>query len=292
MNISGKDESTDLADSQFKGNNENRMSYLPTDENKLLASGYRIQEHTSNDSNDLPMPNYSFTNTLRTFKNDKSPFASESSRFKLNDNFSQNYEGTNQLAANHNYNGNDTYCDDPHNMFNKPDSSGGSFKDPSPFNMNPPQLRSTYKRNHDNNSDSGSSANNSAFGNVGDNGPRRNYAYQLPGTSNYDSDFPGTETCFTTSATLFRTRLLQTIIIIKIIILGFYNMDALTSQGTIHHVTLYKDVIYDDYGFSVSDGLYERGVYINRIRKGGPADIVGLLRPFDRILQVPNQSYQ
>lgn len=63
-------------------------------------------------------------------------------------------------------------------------------------------------------------------------------------------------------------------------------MEALTSQGTIHHVTLYKDVIYDDYGFSVSDGLYERGVYINRIRKGGPADIVGLLRPFDRILQV------
>lgn len=181
------------------------MSYLPTDENKLLASGYRIQEHTSNDSNDLPLPNYSFTNTLRTFKNDKSPFASESNRFKLNDNFNQNYEGTNQLAANHNYNnGNDTYCDDPHNLFNKPDSSGGSFKDPNPFNMNPPQLRSTYKRNHDNNSDSGSSANNSAFGNMGDNSSRRNYdgqrtignfqlptAYQLPGTSNYDSDFPG-----------------------------------------------------------------------------------------------------
>lgn len=56
-------------------------------------------------------------------------------------------------------------------------------------------------------------------------------------------------------------------------------------------MTLYKDVIYDDYGFSVSDGLYERGVYINRIRKGGPADIVGLLRPYDRILQVGRYNY-
>lgn len=59
-----------------------------------------------------------------------------------------------------------------------------------------------------------------------------------------------------------------------------------TSNYDIYHVTLYKDAVYDDYGFSVSDGLYEKGVYINRIRKGGPADIVGLLRPFDRILQV------
>ncbi|XP_058445498.1 glutamate receptor-interacting protein 1 [Malaya genurostris] len=52
------------------------------------------------------------------------------------------------------------------------------------------------------------------------------------------------------------------------------------------HVTLFKDRVYDDYGFSVSDGLYERGVYINRIRSGGPADLVGMLRPFDRIVQV------
>lgn len=57
-------------------------------------------------------------------------------------------------------------------------------------------------------------------------------------------------------------------------------------DNEIYHVTLYKDSIYDDYGFSVSDGLYEKGVYVNRIRKGGPADIVGLLRPYDRIIQV------
>lgn len=52
------------------------------------------------------------------------------------------------------------------------------------------------------------------------------------------------------------------------------------------HVTLLKDRVYDDYGFSLSDGLYEKGVYINRIRSGGPADVVQLLKPFDRILLV------
>lgn len=52
------------------------------------------------------------------------------------------------------------------------------------------------------------------------------------------------------------------------------------------HVILHKDQVYDDYGFSVSDGLYEKGVYINRIRSGGPADCSGLLKPFDRIIQV------
>lgn len=47
-----------------------------------------------------------------------------------------------------------------------------------------------------------------------------------------------------------------------------------------------KDSVYEDFGFSVSDGLYERGIYINRVRKGGPADISGQLQAFDRILQV------
>lgn len=56
-------------------------------------------------------------------------------------------------------------------------------------------------------------------------------------------------------------------------------------QQRVFHVTLYKDKVYDDYGFSVSDGLYERGVFINRIRSGGPADMCGQLKPFDRIMQ-------
>lgn len=51
-------------------------------------------------------------------------------------------------------------------------------------------------------------------------------------------------------------------------------------------VILFKDPLYEDFGFSISDGLYERGVYLNRIRQGGPADKIGLLQPFDRIIQV------
>lgn len=57
------------------------------------------------------------------------------------------------------------------------------------------------------------------------------------------------------------------------------------------HVVLHKDKVYDDYGFSVSDGLYEKGVYINRIRSGGPADLTGQLKPFDRIIQVSEVEY-
>lgn len=55
----------------------------------------------------------------------------------------------------------------------------------------------------------------------------------------------------------------------------------------VFQVTLFKDIIYEDFGFSVSDGLYERGVFINRIRPGGPADLAKpRLKPYDRILQV------
>lgn len=46
-----------------------------------------------------------------------------------------------------------------------------------------------------------------------------------------------------------------------------------------------KDPESDDFGFSVSDGFLEKGVYVNMIRADGPADRAGL-RPFDRILQV------
>lgn len=59
-----------------------------------------------------------------------------------------------------------------------------------------------------------------------------------------------------------------------------------TMKFRILNVSLFKDKNYDDYGFSLSDGLYDRGVYINRMRPGGPAAMSGLLKPFDRILQV------
>lgn len=41
----------------------------------------------------------------------------------------------------------------------------------------------------------------------------------------------------------------------------------------------------EDFGFSVSDGLLEKGVYVKNIRPAGPADVGGL-KPYDRLLQV------
>ncbi|KAM7411700.1 hypothetical protein PAMA_021605 [Pampus argenteus] len=53
----------------------------------------------------------------------------------------------------------------------------------------------------------------------------------------------------------------------------------------LHKVNIRKDLESHDFGFSVSDGLLEKGVYVNMIRPEGPADEAGL-KPFDRILQV------
>ncbi|XP_023346624.1 glutamate receptor-interacting protein 2 isoform X2 [Eurytemora carolleeae] len=67
------------------------------------------------------------------------------------------------------------------------------------------------------------------------------------------------------------------------------NSDSSSLPLEVTRVTLFKDQIYEDFGFSVSDGLYERGIFVNRIRKGGPADVSGMIKPFDRILQL-NQT--
>ncbi|XP_078273506.1 glutamate receptor-interacting protein 1 isoform X2 [Rhinoraja longicauda] len=53
----------------------------------------------------------------------------------------------------------------------------------------------------------------------------------------------------------------------------------------LHKVTLYKDSGIQDFGFSVSDGLLEKGVYVNNIRPNGPAALGGV-QPYDRLLQV------
>ncbi|XP_078207834.1 glutamate receptor-interacting protein 2 isoform X23 [Callithrix jacchus] len=52
-----------------------------------------------------------------------------------------------------------------------------------------------------------------------------------------------------------------------------------------HKVTLHKDPMRNDFGFSVSDGLLEKGVYVHTVRPDGPAHRGGL-RPLDRVLQV------
>uniref|UniRef100_A0A452IQ09 PDZ domain-containing protein n=1 Tax=Gopherus agassizii TaxID=38772 RepID=A0A452IQ09_9SAUR len=53
----------------------------------------------------------------------------------------------------------------------------------------------------------------------------------------------------------------------------------------LHKVTLYKESDIEDFGFSVSDGLLEKGVYVKNIRPAGPGDLGGL-KPYDRLLQV------
>ncbi|KAK1906302.1 Glutamate receptor-interacting protein 1 [Dissostichus eleginoides] len=53
----------------------------------------------------------------------------------------------------------------------------------------------------------------------------------------------------------------------------------------LHKLTLEKATDLEDFGFSVSDGMLDRGVYVNNIRPGGPAECGGL-RAYDRILQI------
>ncbi|XP_042102885.1 glutamate receptor-interacting protein 1 isoform X12 [Ovis aries] len=53
----------------------------------------------------------------------------------------------------------------------------------------------------------------------------------------------------------------------------------------LHKVTLYKGSDMEDFGFSVADGLLEKGVYVKNIRPAGPGDLGGL-KPYDRLLQV------
>ncbi|XP_077356942.1 glutamate receptor-interacting protein 1 isoform X6 [Festucalex cinctus] len=53
----------------------------------------------------------------------------------------------------------------------------------------------------------------------------------------------------------------------------------------LHKLTLEKSSDLEDFGFSVSDGVLDRGVYVNNIRCGGPAERGGL-QAYDRLLQI------
>lgn len=60
------------------------------------------------------------------------------------------------------------------------------------------------------------------------------------------------------------------------------------SHALTFQVTLYKSSDMEDFGFSVADGLLEKGVYVKNIRPAGPGDLGGL-KPYDRLLQVRPQ---
>ncbi|XP_077449735.1 glutamate receptor-interacting protein 1 isoform X2 [Stigmatopora argus] len=53
----------------------------------------------------------------------------------------------------------------------------------------------------------------------------------------------------------------------------------------LHKLSLEKSCDSEDFGFSVSDGVLDCGVYVNNIRAGGPAERGGL-RAYDRLLQI------
>ncbi|XP_063443888.1 glutamate receptor-interacting protein 2-like isoform X1 [Mytilus trossulus] len=53
----------------------------------------------------------------------------------------------------------------------------------------------------------------------------------------------------------------------------------------LHKIKMVKDPGADDFGFGLSDGMYEKGVYISGVRGGSLAEKAGLVQ-FDRILQV------
>ncbi|XP_076804617.1 glutamate receptor-interacting protein 2-like isoform X2 [Clavelina lepadiformis] len=57
----------------------------------------------------------------------------------------------------------------------------------------------------------------------------------------------------------------------------------------LHRLSLCKDSPAEDFGFSVSDGQLERGVYVHTVRPGSAAARAGLL-PYDRLLQVNGTS--
>ena len=53
-----------------------------------------------------------------------------------------------------------------------------------------------------------------------------------------------------------------------------------------HVVELWRPGRNVSFGFSISDGLYEPGVYVRNIQPGGLADQSGQLRALDRLVQV------
>ncbi|XP_075970161.1 glutamate receptor interacting protein isoform X3 [Anticarsia gemmatalis] len=222
-----------------------KQPYSPTDEDKLLASTFNSAAPYS--INDLPLPNYSLNNSLKTFHYENTCIIPDNTlKNKQNITREDDVQQIEILTSNmkdcqlHNMEKASCKCD---------------YVQMGPYGIVSPKTR---RPNWD-----------SDYLNNGI------YTVTTPQKSPMKPGVPGTSFQFSTSP------------IYENDVPGLYSSEAVSpARGSIHHVILYKDAIYDDYGFSVSDGLYERGVYINRIRKGGPADIVGLLRPYDRILQV------
>ncbi|KPJ15876.1 Glutamate receptor-interacting protein 2 [Papilio machaon] len=225
-----------------------KQPYSPTDEDKLMASSFSSAAPYG--VSDLPLPNYSLNNSLKTFHYENTCI--------IPDNTLKNKQNITREDDVHQIEILTTNMKDCqlHNM--EKSSCKCDYVQMGPYGVVSPRSR---RPNWDGDYLSGSG------GGI--------YTVTTPQKSPLKASATASSFQFSTSP------------IYENDVPGLYSSETLSpARGSVHQVILYKDAIYDDYGFSVSDGLYERGVYINRIRKGGPADIVGLLRPYDRILQV------
>ena len=62
------------------------------------------------------------------------------------------------------------------------------------------------------------------------------------------------------------------------------------SENNTITVLLKRDKRALDFGFSISDRLYGTGVYINKVRSNGPAELEGTLKACMRIYKVISQT--
>ena len=53
---------------------------------------------------------------------------------------------------------------------------------------------------------------------------------------------------------------------------------------------VFRDIDTGSFGFSVSDGLNDKGVFIQSVKPDGPAARAGI-HPYDKILQINNTRY-
>jgi len=70
-----------------------------------------------------------------------------------------------------------------------------------------------------------------------------------------------------------------------------YDNCATSTNRPLHDtitLILKRDKRVLDFGFSISDRLYGTGVYVNKIRPNGPAELEGTLMPCMRIYKVNN----
>lgn len=73
----------------------------------------------------------------------------------------------------------------------------------------------------------------------------------------------------------------------KTVFVEFPSSDSTHMQS--FRATLFKDLTYDDFGFSICQGIDGEGSVINTVRRNGPADQCSL-KAFDNILSVSKRN--